>query len=415
VSITARVRGERSSVNGDRQQFHYWPAAAAAYRITSGIPFTNELKLRANWGTSGNQPNYANNSETFLGLGVIDNRPAIGAPTSIGNPTIKPEKMTEQEYGFDALLFNSRVGVEFSYFDRTITDLLLTAPLAPSSGFGSGAGQQFVNGGKMRTDGIEIGLTLTPVRTRDFQWTSRTQYYTYETTLQELPVNIADFVVSNSGFGASFGRARIACPRAAGSAKCGSAPNSNPYSVTLVWGNRPRGNGTSADTVIGESRPDFQMQFSNDFTWKGFSVNTLVDWRKGGLLSNLTQTTFDEGLNSADYDDPSPEPGVPLGEYRYSEWANGQNALPYIGMGTFVKLREITVSYQIPERYLQRFLPRGRDVRLMLSGRNLAMWTDYWGVDPEVNNFGAQNVARFVDLAPYPPSRSYFVGLDLGF
>ncbi len=410
-SLTGRVRGERSSVNGDPTTFYYWPAASGAYRITSGIPFTNELKLRAAWGTSGNQANYANNSVIIQGLGLIDGRPSLGAPTSIGNKTIRPEKMTELEYGFDALFFNSRVGVEFSYFDRTITDLLLTAPLAPTSGFT----QQFINGGEMKTDGIEVGLTLTPIRTRDFQWTSRTQYYRFETTIEEIPSTIADFVVGNSGFGASFGRGRIACPRAPGSNRCGSAPNSKPYSATLVWGNIPRGNGTSADTVIGESRPDFQMQFANDFTWKGISVNTLVDWRKGGLLQNLTQVTFDEGLNSADYDKPSPDPSMGLGEYRYAQWANGQNALPYVDLGTFVKLREITVSYQIPERVLQRFMPRGRDVRVMASGRNLAMWTDYWGVDPEVNNFGNQGVVRFVDLAPYPPSRSYFLGLDLGF
>ena len=125
--------------------------------------------------------------------------------------------------------------------------------------------------------------------------------------------------------------------------------------------------------------------------------------------------TFDEGLTSADYDDPSPDPSMGLGEYRYSQWANGQNALPYVDLGTYVKLREITVSYQLPGRFLERFMPRGRDVRLMASGRNLAMWTDYWGVDPEVNNFGNQGVVRFVDLAPYPPSRSFFIGLDLGF
>jgi TonB-linked SusC/RagA family outer membrane protein len=411
LSLTARVRGERSSVNGDREKFYYWPAASAAFRLTSGIPFTDELKLRAAWGTSGNQANYANNSVVIQSLGIIDSRPALGAPASIGNLGIRPETMTELEYGFDALFLNSRVGLEFSYFDRTITELLLTAPLAPSSGFA----QQFINGGKMKTDGVEVGLTLTPVRTRDFQWTSRTQYYTFETKIMEIPSAIADFVLGNSGFGASFGRGRIACPRAAGSSRCGSAPGTHPYSATLVWGNRPRGDGTSADTVIGESRPDFQMQFANDFTWRGVTINTLVDWRKGGLLSNLTQTLFDEGLNSHDYDRPSPDPSMPLGEWRYDQWDNGRNALSYIGMGTFVKLREITVSYQIPERFIQRFWGRGRDARLMLSGRNLGMWTDYWGVDPEVNNFGTQNVVRFVDLAPYPPNRSYFIGIDLGF
>ena len=411
LSLTARVRGERSSVNGDSKQYFYWPAAAAAYRITSGIPFTDELKIRVNWGTSGNQPNYAMNSVVIQSLGVIDSRPSLGAPVSIGNHGIEPEKMTEQEYGFDALMFNSRVGVEFSYFDRTITNLLLTAPLAPTSGFS----QQFINGGKLKTDGVEVGLTLTPVRSRDLQWTSRTQFYTYRSRIMEIPSQIADFVVANSGFGASFGRGRIACPRAQGSNVCGSLAGSKPYSATLIWGGRLRADGTSADTVLGESRPDFQMQFGNDLTWKRFSLTTLFDWRKGGLVSSMTKTLFDEGFNSWDYDKPSPEAGVPLGEWRYAEWRNGQNASAYIEKGTFVKLREITLSYQLPDRYIQRFWGRGHDARLMFSGRNLGMWTDYWGVDPEVNNFGNQNVVRFVDLAPYPPNRSYFVGLDLGF
>jgi TonB-linked SusC/RagA family outer membrane protein len=411
LSLSGRVRGERSSVNGDPSQFHYWPAVSGAYRFTSGIPFTNELKLRAAWGTSGNQPNYAMNSIVIQSLGIIDGRPALGAPTSIGNKEIRPEKMTELEYGVDALFLDSRVGLEVSVFDRSITDLLLTAPLAPTTGFS----QQFVNGGKMKTDGVEIGLTLTPIRTRDLQWTSRTQYYTFRTRIMEVPARIADFAIANSGFGAQYGRGRIACPRVPGSHVCGSAPNSKPYSSTLIWANRPRGNGTSADTVIGDSRPNFQMQFSNDVTWRSFSITALVDWRKGGLVSSMTQSLFDEGLNSWDYDKPSPDPNMPLGEWRYAQWNNGQNAGVYISDGSFVKLREITLSYALPDRYVQRIAGRGRDARLMLSGRNLAMWSDYWGVDPEVNNFGNQNVVRFVDLAPYPASRSFFFGIDFGF
>jgi hypothetical protein len=80
-----------------------------------------------------------------------------------------------------------------------------------------------------------------------------------------------------------------------------------------------------------------------------------------------------------------------------------------------VKLREITLSYDVPDRLL-RHLPNGvRDLRLSLSGRNLYTWTDYWGVDPEANNFGNQTVSRIVDLAPYPPTRSYLFSFSLGF
>ncbi len=396
LSLAARVRGERSSVNGDREKIYYWPAFSGSYRFVNIVPFANEVKLRAAIGTSGNQANYGNRDVTIQGLGLIDGRIAIGAPGTVGNPNIKPEKMTEIEYGIDALFLDSRVGLEASYFDRSITDLLLNAPLPPSSGIGI----QIVNGGELETKGLELALNLVPIRTRDFTWNARTQYYSYDSKVVSLPANIADFVVPNSGFGAQYGRGRIAR---------GQSP-------TAIWGNKYRADSTVVDTIVAESNPDFQMQFSNDFTWRGVTLSALVDWRKGGFLSNLTNNLFDEGLNSADYDDPSPDPafGATLGEYRYNKWDAGRNSLIYIQDGSFVKLREITVAYTLPQTLATR-IPGARDVRLSLSGRNLGIWSDYWGSDPEVSNFGNQNVSRFVDLAPYPPSRSFFFSVDIGF
>lgn len=146
------------------------------------------------------------------------------------------------------------------------------------------------------------------------------------------------------------------------------------------------------------------------------TLNTLFDWRKGGHVSNMTQSLFDEGLNSWDYDKPSPDPAyASLGEYRYSVWNAGQNAGMYIQDGSYVKLREITLSYAVPQRFANRISSRMNDVRVSLTGRNLAVWSKYWSFDPEVNNFGNQNVVRFVDLAPFPPTRSWFLGIDVGF
>jgi TonB-dependent starch-binding outer membrane protein SusC len=87
----------------------------------------------------------------------------------------------------------------------------------------------------------------------------------------------------------------------------------------------------------------------------------------------------------------------------------------YIQDGSFVKVREVTLGYQLPQQLTQRFLGRAQNARLTFSGRNLFVFSDYWGSDPEVNNFGNQNVARFVDLAPYPPARSFFVSVDVTF
>jgi hypothetical protein len=313
--------------------------------------------------------------------------------------------------------------------------MFLFVPLAPSSGIGS----QIDNAGTMETEGWEIGATAVPLRWNNMEWTSRASYYTFEGRITYLPVPA---FISSSGFGSAFGRARAYCPglNAAGNptlstlGKCG-APGIPAGSVTAIWGNKTvcdaddvvqKGctlNMARADTIIGDATPDFEMSFGNDIRWKEFTLSTLLDWRKGGDMSNMTQTLFDEGLNSWDYDKPSPNPAFnpsgattpSLGQYRYDKWNQGNAADVYIQDGSFVKLREITLSYQLPQQYAARFFRGGRDVRFSLSGRNLKMWSDYWGVDPEVNNFGNANVARQVDLAPFPSTKTWMFSVDVSY
>jgi hypothetical protein len=156
------------------------------------------------------------------------------------------------------------------------------------------------------------------------------------------------------------------------------------------------------------------MGFSNDVSWRDWRLSTLVDWRKGGDMSNMTQNLFDEGGQSYDYEDPSPVSGQTLGEWRYETWDGGNNAQVYIQDAGFVKLREVSLAYTVPNRLLAR-VPGAQSMTLSLTGRNLFIWSDYWSPDPEVTNFGNSNTARIIDLAPYPPSRSYFFSVDVGF
>ncbi|MEP6691704.1 MAG: SusC/RagA family TonB-linked outer membrane protein, partial [Gemmatimonadaceae bacterium] len=391
--ISGGFRGERSSVNGDRKKYYYWPKGAASFRFVSPIHWADEVKLRASVGTSGNQPRYGDRDLTLTNLGVVVGQNALGATQTLGNPTIKPEKMTEQEYGVDAAFLQSRIALEVTYFDRTITDLLLTAPLAPTSGLT----QQVINGGKITSKGWELAATFNPIRTKSLNWVSRNTYYRVRGRVVSLPVPA--FVVPASGFGSGYGRSRI----------------SPGYSTTAIWGNLYR-NGTFTDTVIGDATPKFNMQFGNDFTWKALALNVLMDWRKGGDVSNLTQNVFDEGFNSWDYDKPSPDPaiGATLGAYRYNSWRASQNAKTYVQDGSYFKLREVTLSLDVPNRFY-RFLPATKSVRLSLTGRNLYTWTKYWGLDPDAAQFGNQAVRINVDHSPYPISRSFFFTFDLGF
>ena len=434
LTLSGGVRIERNSLNGNTGEYYVFPRGAAAYRFVKPIGGVDEFKLRGSIGQTGNQTNYGNRDVTFGVSGLVNGGIALGVPTIVGNPNIQPERMTEVEGGFDATLLDNRLGLEFTAYDRTIRDLLLNYPLPASSGFGSYVN----NGGRLGITGYEAAVRVAPVQTRDFTWNSRTSYFTFRAVTEELPPDVPAFVVGNTGFGAAFGRNR----QAAG------------VSTTAIWGNRPinvlvrdaQGNrvanaagGDSVvrairDTVLGDGRPKFQMSFSNDFTYRNVTLSTLLDWRYKGLRSNLTKTLFDEGLNSRDFDEPSPCRGsrnfavvghqcegvdtsqtALMGEYRYEKWNGGTDARAYIEDGSFLKVREIALSYSLPQTLLARSLGGASSVRVNLAARNPFMITNYWGSDPESNNFGSQNTTQFVDLAAFPPTRSFFFSVDVGF
>jgi hypothetical protein len=105
-----------------------------------------------------------------------------------------------------------------------------------------------------------------------------------------------------------------------------------------------------------------------------------------------------------------------LGRYRFARWNNGGDARVYVQDGSFVKLREVSLTYSVPQSVARRLLgDRVGDVRLNVVGRNLAVFMDYWGMDPEVTNFGNGPIRSAVDLAPFPPSRQFFFSVDVGF
>jgi hypothetical protein len=154
----------------------------------------------------------------------------------------------------------------------------------------------------------------------------------------------------------------------------------------------------------GDTEPDFSLGFANDFTVGNLRLYGLLDWRHGFKVVNLTQLIFDAGGN---WKDPaaSTERLTALG-----------TVAPYVQSASFLKLRELTLSYALPQRWATRaFGGRANAATIELSGRNLLTWTKYEGLDPEVSNFGNQNVARNQDVAPFPPSRSYFLTLNVNF
>jgi TonB-dependent starch-binding outer membrane protein SusC len=440
--LSGGFRMDRSSANGDVEKWFMFPKYQASYRFLNSLPQLDELKLRAAAGESGNRPSYGDRDLILGSNGQIGGQNGFGVAVTQGNPAIEPERMREVEFGIDGRLFSGRVGLEYTRFDRKVSDALLPLSVAPTLGFSSYLG----NGVQLRNKGNEAAIDVSLLQRDQFSWTTRATYFNVNERIEALPVPA--FFLPNSGFGASFGRTRIGV----------GLPTNN------IWGRKmlyrpvrtaagdiiPRAGGGDSvtlvrvDTLLANGTPKHQMSFFNNFTLGRFTINAQVDWRKGGFLSDLTQANYDDAKTSRDYDDPSPcrgyvKPANPtastdascllpngnvaggsadtarLGEYRRDLLNNGV-AAPYVQDGSFVKLRELTVSYAMSEKLGTRlFGGRARDVRVSLTGRNLFTKSDYWGADPEVNNFGNQSVRGFVDLAPFPPSRSFFFNIDVRF
>jgi hypothetical protein len=155
------------------------------------------------------------------------------------------------------------------------------------------------------------------------------------------------------------------------------------------------------------------MSFGSDLNYKRFRLSGLLDWQKGSDVINLTKFLYDLGSNTEDYMDPVPGSSLTAGPRRLALF--GKQTRMYVEDASFVKLRELTLSYDVPNRMLSRLWGSASNARLSLSGRNLLTFTDYTGLDPEVSNFGNQNIARNIDVAPFPPSRSFWFGVEIGF
>jgi TonB-linked SusC/RagA family outer membrane protein len=385
LQITAGIRADQSSLNADASKLYYYPKAAASYRIERPGPgWLDEIKLRGAFGQTGNEPLYGQKFtplNSTLNLGGIAGT-VIGG--TVGSDDLHAEREQEIEFGFDAILLDSRLSLEATYFHKSVKELLLTRNLPPSSGFV----QEIFNGGRLRTRGIEASATVVPVQNSTVSWLFRTNFATNNSRITELPVP----PFQTGGFGTSLGAFQIEEGR----------------SATQIIGNYrlPDGSRAQDTRVVGDANPDFKMSFTNQVTWRGLNLYALLDWQQGGNVVNLTRLLYDaNGLS----------PDVEAAGERITAWAGGETAV-YVEPATFAKLREVAVSYELPRSVVQSIWGSVSTASLSLSARNLIWFaTPYSGFDPEVSNFGNQPIARNIEVTPYPASRSFYFTISLGF
>jgi TonB-linked SusC/RagA family outer membrane protein len=385
--LQAGLRAERNSNNGHVNGYYIYPKFAGSYRFPDLFGHGSELKLRSAYGETGNQPLFAQKLTT-LNIGTIGNVGGtfVGAGSVFADPNLKPELTRELEAGFDATFLNDRATLGFTWYRRRTSELFLPRTPAPSTGYS----EIISNGGVFQNRGFEVEATLIPIKTRDFSWTFQTTWTTLKGTVEALPGGLS-FRPATAGFGLGYGEYLVQVGRP----------------ITQIIGDCPGPNGTVNVCYLGQNNPDFDWTFANTFTLGNFSLTGLWDWKKGGVVENQTYSLYacnGEADNSA----------TPKGISDFNACNSGTDARPFVSDATFLKLRELTIAYELPAHYAHAFLG-ANDIKLSASGRNLILITNYWGYDPEVSNFGQQSITRGVDLAPYPPSRSFYFTVSVGF
>lgn len=458
------VRRDGSSLFGSKERFQTFYRASGAYRISEDlrIPGINEWKLRASYGTSGQRPPFAAQYETFNIVG------GVAVKNVLGNENLRPSKVGELEVGTN-ITFLRRFNAEFTYSKSVARDQILRVPLPPAAGFAF----QYQNAGTMENRTIEFGLGGQIVNSsKGFNWSanligSRTISEITELGvppyasggLEDAAPNIA---IANSMFrieaGVPFGimygnvlarsTSQLTVDRngfvnnLVGAVGLNLRPsdftvNSDGYLIRRLQPNgqpnegsvnervfplRDTSNGQPLVAQIGNSNPDLVLGFTNTFSFKNFSLYTLLDAQIGGDVYNATRQLLYFSERSQDLDQSGKPANQKKAASYYTAGIGGlyNGNIPtdhFVEDGSFLTVREINLSYNFTRNVMSKLGAVGRifdDARLSVIGRNLFTFTNYSGYSPEVAL--ANNSTSFrIDQFTYPVFRTYTLALQLRF
>ncbi len=386
LALTGGINAERSSNNGNVNKFYLYPKIAGSFRVLTG---DNELKIRAAYGQAGTLPIYGAKFDAAK-VTNYDAIPSTGFGTVLGDPNIRPETNTSIETGADLTMFRGRMALNATVFQKRVTNLLLQENVLPSVGYASA----WVNGGQITNQGLELSLNATPIQAGKFSWSTSAAYSRVYDRVDNLPIPAFE---AGSFFGYQPFGGYIIQPGASANAIYGYTASSA-ASGTLVQ--------------VGNVAPALTVGFGNDLNYGPFHLHVFFDWRDGMAVDDLTQQYWDYAFGIAGIQGNLADTAA--SKARVNAAQNGQS--PYVQHASFLKLRELTGKWDLPQRFV-RGIGHGylQHASLIVTGRNLITWTNYPGLDPEVSNFGTVQFGRGQDVTPFPPTRSYFVALDLGF
>lgn len=422
--LTGAVRRDGSSVFGANQRNQTYAKASASY-IISSTEFWNSLglskafdlfKVRVAYGESGNLTGIGAYSRfNTYGVNTFLGRSALNSSSTLANENVKPERQAEVEYGMDLAMLNNRVGLTVNVYNKKVTDLLINRQLAPTNGFAS----LLDNFGSLENKGYEIMLSLTPVQTKDLKWEMTTIYnhnenkaikigqaLTLFSTNSGTPIAIVEGQPIGIFYGTYFARKNDGSliTNAAGIPQTAKGTQTTVLNPTETLDANGLPTGSVLRKVIGNPNPDFTGSLVNEVSYKKWNFRAQLDIVQGGEVFNADFRTR-QGVGNGKIAEQEQRGLLPRGYvsgiYAIEEWR--------IDDGSFVKLRELSLSYNVGKF---KFI---NNLSINFSGRNLISWDNYKGYDPEVNSAGQSTLLRGIDFGATPIPRTFSFGIKADF
>ena len=376
VILTAGVRFDKSSLNGDPNKFFAFPRASVALNL-SEFDFWNDngpvdqFKLRLAYGQTGNSATFGRlfTSLTNTSIGGTVGVTVVG---SQGREDLEPETSSELEFGTDFGLFDNKVNVTATYYIRDVDNLLYDRSIPTSTGFSS----EIRNDLDLRNRGFELQLGLTPVRGADFSYRTTLNFWLNRSEITRLGIpdgeegdDIPSFVPPGVGFGLGLGTFYL----------------NEGSPITGLWTNVG-----GVPTQTGDTEPDFQFGWGNNITlFQNLDISFLFHWRQGSDVLNLTRLLTNLGNTTPrEFDDLD---GL-------------------IEDGSYFRLREAGINYRVP---ISGSFIQG--MRIGISGRNIFTITDYSSYDPETSVKGGGGLSTNLEVAPFPSSKQFYLNLGFDF
>ena len=417
--VTAGVNMDASSAFGASEREQFFPRASVSYMLSDEPAFRDAapawlslLRLRAAYGETGGQPpGLYSRFNNYINV-AYNTRAGLVASTTEGNPNLRPERQQEIEGGFELGLFEDRALLEATAYAKNTTDLVLDVDLPPSRG----VAQQFQNIGELQNRGIELAINTVNVQTPNFGWRTRLQYAANRNKVTKL-VTAADtlqfgylnYVIEGQPIGIFAGGVYARNPDGSIAYAAGTNLPIRGRDTILVNGEEQSFN---ARRIIGDPNPDFTASLQNTFTvGERLEFGVLLDGRFGNDVANFSRRIAQYfGADKAVEREATGDTTYRLYTLNLTRHLIYEE---FIEDGSFVKLREVSVAYRVPESLVARANLSAMTLRL--AGRNLYTWTDYSGIDPEINFFSSSTVSRGVEFATTPLPRSVTLSASLTF